>query len=95
MRGKKVHGRKRFVAVDTPGLVWALLVVPAGVQDRVGGIAPVEKLRAAVKLIRMLWGDTHFDTALRHAWCRWGWSSRSWWVRSASSCRSQLEWLRL
>jgi transposase len=73
MRGKKVNGRKRFVAVDTLGLVWALLVVPASVQDRVGGIALVEQLRSAVKRIQMLWGDTHFDTALSHAWVRWGW----------------------
>ena len=32
MRGKKVVGRKRFVAVDTLGLLWALMVVPASVQ---------------------------------------------------------------
>ena len=73
MRGKKINGRKRFVAVDTLGLVWALLVLPACVQDRVGGIALVEKLRGAVKRVKMLWGDTHFDTALRHAWVQWLW----------------------
>jgi len=67
------NGRKRFVAVDTLGLVWALLVVPARVQDRVGGIALVEKLRSAVKRIKIVWGDMHFDTALRHAWVSWGW----------------------
>lgn len=59
--------------MDTLGLLWALLVVPASVQDRVGGIALVEKLRAAVKRIQVLWGDAHFDTALKHAWYRWGW----------------------
>jgi len=68
-----VVGRKRFVAVDTLGLLWALLVVPASTQDRAGGIPLVEKLRAAAKRIRVLWGDSHFDTALTHAWCRWGW----------------------
>jgi putative transposase len=73
MRGKKVNGRKRFVAVDTLGLVWALLVLPASVQDRVGGIAVVEKLHAAVKRIKILWGDSHFDTALHHAWVQWLW----------------------
>jgi putative transposase len=73
MRGKKIKGRKRFVAVDTLGLLWALMVVPADTQDRVGGIALVERLRAAVKRIKMLWGDTHFDTALKEAWFRWGW----------------------
>jgi putative transposase len=61
------------VAVDTLGLVWALMVVPAGVQDRVGGIDLVERLHAAAKRVKLLWGDLHFDTALEHAWCRWGW----------------------
>lgn len=61
------------MAVDTLGLLWALMVVPASVQDRVGGIALVERLRGAVKRIRMLWGDAHFDTALRHAWVCWAW----------------------
>jgi hypothetical protein len=53
--------------------VWALLVLPADTQDRVGGIALVESLRRAVKRIKMLWGDLHFDTALSHAWVCWGW----------------------
>jgi transposase len=61
------------VAVDTLGLLWALLVVPASIQDRAGGIVLVERLRAAVKRIRMLWGDAHFDTAIDHAWVRWAW----------------------
>ena len=53
--------------------MWALLVVPADTQDRAGGIPLVEKLRAAVKRVRVLWADTHFDTALAHAWRWWGW----------------------
>jgi transposase len=72
-RGKKVIGRKRFVAVDTLGLLWALMVVPASVQDRIGGIALVERLRSAVQRLKKIWGDAHFDTALNYAWCRWGW----------------------
>lgn len=61
------------MAVDTLGLIWALMVVPASTQDRLGGIALVEKLRAAVKRLQMLWGDAPFDSALSYAWCRWGW----------------------
>jgi putative transposase len=49
------------------------MVVPASVQDRTGGIALVERLRGAVKRLKKVWGDVHFDTALREAWCRWGW----------------------
>src|SRR6185437_10994743 len=60
--------------IDDPlGLLWALLVVPASVQDRVGGIALVERLHGAVKRLKKLWGDSHFDTAVSEAWCRWGW----------------------
>jgi transposase len=34
--GKKINGRKRFVATDTLGLLLAVMVRPAGVQDRAG-----------------------------------------------------------
>jgi transposase len=61
------------VAVDTLGLIWALMVVPASTQDRHGGPPLMDRLRAAVKRLKVVWGDTHFDTALRHAWVRWGW----------------------
>ena len=66
-------GRKRFVAVDTLGLLRALMVVPADTQDRAGGPQLMDRLRAAVKRLKVVWGDTHFDTALTHAWVRWGW----------------------
>lgn len=62
------------MAVDTLGLIWALMVVPASTQDRAGGTPLIEKLRAVVKRIKIVWGDSHFDAALRHAWARWGWA---------------------
>ena len=71
--GKKVVGRKRFVAVDTLGLLWALMVMSASTQDRVGGIALVERLHSAVKRLKVVWGDSHFDTALVHGWLKWAW----------------------
>ena len=61
------------MAVDTLGLIWALLVVPASTQDRAGGPNLMDRLRAAVKRLKVVWGDTHFDAALTHAWVRWGW----------------------
>jgi len=66
-------GRKRFIAVDTLGLIGALRGVPASTQDRAGGVALVEKRRGAVKRVKKLGGDAHFDWAWRHAWGRWGW----------------------
>jgi hypothetical protein len=61
------------VAVDSLGLLWALMVVPADVQDRVGGIPLVQRLHDAVKYLQMVWVDSHFDWALKHAWIFWGW----------------------
>jgi putative transposase len=68
-----VAGRKRFVAVDTLGLLWALMVTPADTQDRAGGPLLMDRLRAAVKRLKVVWGDTHFDAALRHGWVQWAW----------------------
>ena len=61
------------MAVDTLGLIWALTVVPASTQDRVGGTPLIEKLRSAVKRIQVVWGDSHFEPALKYAWINWGW----------------------
>jgi putative transposase len=71
--GKKTKGRKRFLAVDTLGLLWALMVVPACVQDRYGGIVLVRKLYASVKRLKRVFGDSHFDWALSHAYKYFGW----------------------
>ena len=49
------------------------MITAADVQDRWGGPKLVEKLRESVKFIQMLWGDSHFDTAIAHAWSFWAW----------------------
>jgi transposase len=61
------------VAVDSLGLMWALIVTAADVQDRVGGVPLIRALQGVVKYIRMVWVDSHFDTAIRYAWIQWGW----------------------
>ena len=61
------------MAVDTLGLLWALMVVRADTQDRAGGPGLMDRLRAAVKRLKVVWGDSHFDTALTHGWIHWGW----------------------
>jgi transposase len=61
------------VAVDSLGLVWALFVTAADVQDRAGGVPLIRALREVVKYIQMVWVDSHFDTAIRYAWVQWGW----------------------
>src|ERR1700755_2127861 len=49
------------------------MVVAADTQDRAGGPRLMDRLRAAVKRLEVVWGDTHFDTALTHGWVKWGW----------------------
>ena len=57
--GKQVKGRKRVLLVDTEGLVQAIQVVPASVQDR-DTPAVIEPALAASRL-RMVWADLAFN----------------------------------
>src|SRR5215469_5165157 len=60
-RGKKTKGRKRFVAVDSLGMVWALLVVPAWVQDRDGGRWLLARVRGLLARVREVIADSGFS----------------------------------
>jgi putative transposase len=73
MRGKKVVGRKRHLVVDTLGLVWALVITPADVQDRDGGKLALEVFRRHVKFPRILWADRAYHATASWAWIRWAW----------------------
>lgn len=55
--GKKVGGRKRHLVVDCLGLVLAVVVTAASVQDRDAGVALLERLRAMYFSIRLVWAD--------------------------------------
>lgn len=55
--GKKVNGRKRHIAVDTHGLVLAMVVTMAGIQDRDGAHRLLAALRARFSTIRLVWAD--------------------------------------
>jgi putative transposase len=48
--GKKITGRKRHLAVDTLGLVWAVVVHGASWQDHDGACFVLQKLRALGRL---------------------------------------------
>jgi Transposase DDE domain len=54
---KKVHGRKRHVAVDTGGLLLDILVTPASTQDRDGGRPLLWRLRRHFPTLRLVWAD--------------------------------------
>jgi transposase len=55
--GKRVNGRKRHLAVDTGGLLLAVVVTIAGLQDRGGAVRLLAALRAKFATIALVWAD--------------------------------------
>jgi putative transposase len=56
-KGKLVNGRKRHVLVDTLGLLMAVVVTAASVQDRDGAKLLFARLGGACKKLRLIWVD--------------------------------------
>lgn len=54
---KKVKGQKRHIVVDTLGLVLCVVIQSASVQDRVGAVAVIEKLKEGWKKMAKLFAD--------------------------------------
>jgi hypothetical protein len=55
--GKRINGRKRHIAVDTGGLLLAVVVTIAGIQDRDGAVRLRAVLRAKFSTIVLIWAD--------------------------------------
>jgi hypothetical protein len=55
--GRRVSGRKRHIAVDTTGLLLAVVVTMAGIQDRDGGLRLLALLRERFSTVALLWAD--------------------------------------
>jgi transposase len=55
--GKKINGTKRHIAVDTGGLLLAVLVTAASVQDRDAARPLLWNLRRAFPSITLAWAD--------------------------------------
>lgn len=55
--GKKIVGRKRSIVTDTLGLLLAVLVTAASVQDSVAGTQLLDQVAAAHPTIRKVWVD--------------------------------------
>jgi putative transposase len=72
--GKKVKGRKRHLAVETLGLVLAVVVHSAAIQDRDGAKLVLNKLGGRFPRLRLLWADGGYAGKLVD-WVRetWGW----------------------
>ena len=67
-------GRKRFVAVDSLGLIWALLVTTADVQDRDGGCWLLDWVRGTLPRVREVIADAGFTKRFVEwvrRWCGW------------------------
>ena len=76
--GKKIKGRKRFMTVDTLGLVLRVLVTAASVPERSGGqevLKRVKEMGDKVSRLTTIWTDGGFDGPDFMMWvmdvCRW------------------------
>ncbi|MGH7052614.1 MAG: IS5 family transposase [Stellaceae bacterium] len=58
--GKTVKGKKRHILVDTLGLVIAVLVHPADVQDREGGLRLLQSVRRTFPFIKRIFADAAY-----------------------------------
>ena len=72
--GKQVTGRKRHLVVDALGLVLAVVVHSAALQDRDGAKLVLDKVGPRFARLRLLWADGGYAGTLV-AWARerWGW----------------------
>ena len=55
--GKKIKGRKRHLLVDTLGLILAVVVHSAGIQDRDGAKTVFAKAQASCPRLEKVWAD--------------------------------------
>ena len=75
MLAVKVKGRKRQIVVDTLGLLLAVAVHPANVQDRDGARLVLQRLLGRHERLRLIWADGAYGGKLVE-WARTvgGWS---------------------
>jgi transposase len=62
--GKKVNGRKRHLAVDTMGLLLAVMATAASVSDTAAGRQVLWRLRARFPRLRQVWVDGGYQRGL-------------------------------
>jgi putative transposase len=71
--GKQVTGRKRHIIVDTMGLLIAVVVHSAAVQDRDGIKRVLAKIKGRVPRLKRIWADGSYAAAVD-----WTWSFGRW-----------------
>jgi putative transposase len=57
---KKVNGRKRHIAVDTTGLLLAVVITAASVQDRDAARPLLWNMHRACRRVRLVWADAGY-----------------------------------
>lgn len=62
--GKKVKGIKRHIVVDTIGMVLAVVIHSASVQDRSGAAVSIERMKQKWKRIKILFADGGYSGEL-------------------------------
>jgi len=71
--GKQVKGRKRHIVVDTLGLLLLVMVTPASLQDRDGGVQLCDEVQQQFARIKKIWADSSYRGELVEyvqLWCR-------------------------
>lgn len=73
--GKKLQGRKRHIAVDTLGLVWAVAVHAASIQDQAGAWLVLLKLEPLCRRLKVIFADSAYGRSGLPAWTQqtFGW----------------------
>jgi putative transposase len=62
--GKRTPGRKRHIAVDTMGLLLAVAVHSASVQDRDGVRRVLARIRGRFPRLKLIWADGAYEAAV-------------------------------
>ncbi|MCY4557085.1 MAG: IS5 family transposase [Chloroflexi bacterium] len=72
--GKRVTGRKRHIVVDTMGLLLAVVVHAANIQDRDGANLVLAKLLGRFPQLQVIWADAGYAGQL----VAWAWATGGW-----------------
>src|SRR5205823_5461687 len=68
--GKRVKGRKRYLLVDTLGLLLVVVVTAASVSDQAGAREVLQRLRGTCKKLRKVWVDGTYRGAEWMSWVK-------------------------
>ncbi len=68
---KRINGRKRHILVDTLGLLLAVVVTAANVDDRVGATLLANDAKPKFPRLGQIWADSGYIGHKWHCWFQW------------------------